>query len=179
MVETDKNTSVQRDVKRTKQQPKITDNTLIKVKNGVFGRLIFVSRRNGNTIRWDTQGDIQYVTFSELLEIRNQSIGFYKDQMLIVLGIAEQDECKATVEDIYNALGVREFYKNFIDITDFHTVCGWDISEIPERIAMLSPAVKQNLIVAINQFIKDGTLDSRKKIRAFATALNCEFDEEG
>lgn len=167
-----------KETKRVVKPVKITDNTLIKVKSTVFGRLIYVNKRNGNKIVWSSQGEVKYLTFDELVEIRNQSIGFYKNQRIIVVGMAEQEECGASVEDVYNALGVREYYKNLVDPTDYHAICGWSVQEIPERVGMLSPKVKENLVVALNQFIKDGVLDSRKKIQAFKTALDCEFEDD-
>lgn len=167
-----------REIKRVPKQTKITDNTLIKVKSAVFGKLIFVNKRNGNKIVWNSQGEVKYLTFGELVEIRNQSISFYKNQRILVLGMAEEEECDATVEDVYNALGVKEYYKNLVDPTDYRAICGWSVQEIPERVKMLSQKVKENLVVALNQFIKDGVLDSRKKIQSFKTALGCEFEDD-
>ena len=51
----------------------------------------------------------------------------------------------------------------------------WTEAEIAEKVATLSDGARQNLVVALNGFIKDGTLDSRKKIKAFEKALDCEL----
>ena len=67
------------------------------------------------------------------------------------------------------------YYKNYIDPTSFDKICSWNENEIAENISMLSEGARDNLIVALNRFIEDGTLDSRRKIKAFEKALDCEL----
>lgn len=165
-------------VKKSNNVTELTSNTLIKVKNNITGKLIFVNNRNGNTFVWERQGEDKYLTLGELLEIRNQSINFFKNQLIVVEGVSDGEKANASIEEIYRYLGVEHYYRDFLDLTDYRSICEWSVAEIPSRVKALSAKVKENLIIAINNYIKNGALDSRRKIRAFEEALNCNFDED-
>lgn len=168
----------EKDKKNTQRAKQIPENTMIKVKSTVFGTLVYKAKRSGDITVWDEQGDIQYMTLRDLIAMRNDAIVFFKNQWVVVVGVDESETCKASVYDIYSAIGVSMYYKNIIDPTDYQAVCGWSLAEIPEKVAQLSPAGKENFIVALNKFISDGILDSRKKIKAFEKALGCDLVEE-
>ena len=115
------------------------------------------------------------MSMSDLKTIKAQDVGYFKNQWLVIVGVAEDSDCKAKPADIYKALAIDIYYKNFIDPTTFDEACSWTDAEITEKVVTLSDGAKQNLVVALNGFIQDGTLDSRKKIKAFEKALDCEL----
>lgn len=162
----------------TKPQPrpiKIEDGVSIKVKSGFYGVLCYTNPRSGETFIWEHSGDIQFLSMSDLKTMKAQDVGFFKNQWVVIVGVADDSDCKAKPADIYKALAIDIYYKNFIDPTTFDEVCNWTESEIAERVATLSDGARQNLVVALNGFIQDGTLDSRRKIKAFEKALDCEL----
>ena len=111
----------------------------------------------------------------ELRAMKSRNVGFFKNQWIIILGVADGEEREATPADIYKALIVGQYYNNFIDPSNFNEICGWDEKKIAERIPLLTSSAKENLVVALNGYIKSGQLDSIKKIRAFERALGCEL----
>lgn len=162
----------------TKSQPKpikIEDGVSIKVKSGFYGVLCYKNPRSQETFVWEHIGDVQFMSMSDLKTIKAQDVGYFKNQWLVIVGVAEDSDCKAKPADIYKALAIDIYYKNFIDPTTFDEACSWTDAEIAEKVATLSDGAKQNLVVALNGFIQDGTLDSRKKIKAFEKALDCEL----
>ena len=162
----------------TKPQPrpiKIEDGVSIKVKSGFYGVLCYKNPRSGETFIWEHSGDIQFLSMSDLKTMKAQDVGFFKNQWVVIVGVADDSDCKAKPADIYKALAIDVYYKNFIDPTTFDEACRWTESEIVERVSTLSDGARQNLVVALNGFIKDGTLDSRRKIKAFEKALDCEL----
>lgn len=154
---------------------KIEDGASIKVKSGFYGVLYYKNPRSGEKFIWQHIGDIQFLSMSDLRAMKAQNVGYFKNQWLVIMGVSDDSNSKATPADIYKALAIDVYYKNFIDPNTFSNVCSWNNDEIVEKISMLSEEARKNLIVALNGFIEDGTLDSRKKIKAFEKALNCEL----
>lgn len=159
------------------RQIKIEDGVSIKVKSGFYGVLHFRNPRSGETFIWEHMGDIQFLSMNDLKTMKAQDVGYFKNQWIVIVGVSEDSNCKATSADICKVLAVDGYYKNFIDPASFNAACNWEDGEIAERVTMLSEGAKQNLIVALNGFIKDGTLDSRRKIKAFEKALECDLQE--
>lgn len=154
---------------------KIEDGASIKVKSGFYGVLHYKNPRSGEKFIWQHIGDIQFLSMSDLRAMKAQNVGYFKNQWLVIMGVSDDSNSKATPADIYKALAIDIYYKNFIDPNTFSDVCSWNNDDIVEKISMLSEEARKNLIVALNGFIEDGTLDSRKKIKVFEQALNCEL----
>lgn len=164
--------------KATPKRVKITDDIQIRVKSNYYGTLFFKNKRTGDSVEWKNPGEIQNVTMGDLKAMRAEQAPFFKNQWLVILGVAEYEDCRATCEDIFKALTIEQFYKNYIEPTDYRVICGWSEKEIAERVAMLTAGAKENLVVALNTYIKDGTLDSLRKIRAFEEALGYKLYSE-
>ncbi len=162
----------------TKSQPrqiKIDDGVSIKVKSGFYGVLCYKNPRTQETFIWEHSGDVQFLSMSDLKTMKAQDVGYFKNQWIVIVGVADDSDCKAKPADIYKALAIDIYYKNFIDPTTFDEACNWTEDEIAEKVATLSDGAKQNLTVALNGFVKNGKLDSRKRIKAFEKALDCEL----
>lgn len=162
----------------TKSQPrqiKIDDGVSIKVKSGFYGVLCYKNPRTQETFIWEHSGDVQFLSMSDLKTMKAQDVGYFKNQWIVIVGVADDSDCKAKPADIYKALAIDIYYKNFIDPTTFDEACNWTEDEIAEKVATLSDGAKQNLTVALNGFVKNGKLDSRKRIKAFERALDCEL----
>ena len=162
------------DLKKTTNS-KISDDMLVKVKSTFFGQLFFKNKKSGEVTEWEYPGDVQTMTMRDLRSMKAEQASFFKNGWLLVLGFADGEDCGANCADIYKNLMITQYYENYIEPTDMRAVCSWNINEIPEKIAMLSPEARENLLVAINTYIKNGSLDSIKKIKAFEKALGHEL----
>ena len=155
--------------------PMISEDTLVKVKSGFYGKLYYKNLVTHERVVWEHQGEVQIMTLRELRAMRTMQPAFFKNQWVIIDGVADGENCNATSYDICRALVITEFYKDFIDPNKFDIVCSWSENEIDDKIKLMSPGAKENLIVALNQFIKSGQLDSIRKIKAFEKALSCDL----
>lgn len=154
---------------------KVPDSLLVRVKSNLFGTLIYKNTRNGEMTCWDGNGDVQLMTVGELRAMRADQVGFFKNQWIVILGVADGEDSTATCADIYSTLAIKQYYKNYIDPGDFEGMCNTPVAEIKDRVSMVSPAQRGNLVVALNGYIKSGRLDSVSKIRAFEDALGVEL----
>ena len=167
---------------KQKKEPKlitnISDNVLVKVKSGFHGKLYYKNLVTKEPTIWEHAGDIQIMSMSNLRAMKAQQVSFFKNQWVIILGVADGESCKATAEDICRILIVSQYYENFIDPSKFDAACNWNEDEIAEKVSLMSVGAKENLVVALNGFIKSGRLDSIRKIKAFEKALGCELLKE-
>lgn len=168
-------------VKQPKKQApaQIADNVLVKVKSGFYGKLCYRNTITNERTIWEQIGDVQIMSMRDLREMKATQVTFFKNQWVIILGVADGESCEATPADIYRTLIVTQYYENFIDPTSFDKVCAWSPEEILEKVPLMADGVKDNLCVALNGFIKDGRLDSIKKIKAFEKALGRELYKVG
>lgn len=162
-------------VRSQQKRVKLTDDVKVRVKSNYYGTLMFTPKSTGSTVVWRTPGEVQTLKISDLREMRIRCSSVFKNQWVVILGVALYEECDATAEDICKALEVEDFYKNFIEPTDFVELCNVNETELAERIKMLTPGARSNLIVALNSYIKNGTLDSLKRIKLFEKLLECEL----
>lgn len=156
-----------------KSTVKITDDMICDVISTCFGGLIYVDQKTGERIVWDSYGESQPISFSMLRSMKASQVGFFRNNWIAIRCVEDCPE--VTPADVYKALFVQQYYKNVIDPDDFSVVCGWKESEIEENVKALTPGARQNLAVALNTYIEDGTLDSVRKIKAFEKALGCEL----
>ena len=115
------------------------------------------------------------MTIGDLRMMRAEQNAFYRNQWILILGPMDGSGEGITCADIYDALGIKQYYVNYIDPSDLSGIIGWDDAEIEERVSMLSRAQRDNLIVALNTYIENGRLDSIRKIRTFEKALGVEL----
>lgn len=162
--------------KKKKAMP-IQDSTLVKVKSNLFGRLYYVNAVTQEKIVWEQQGDIQVMTIAELRTMKQRQASYFKNQWLVILGVADDEACDASAEDICKYLIINQYYTNYFDQEGFKTAYEWNIAQIDERVPMLSQTAKENLIVALSGFVKDGRLDSRRQIKEFEKLLDCELED--
>ncbi len=161
----------------TKKNIKITDSLLVKVQSGFYGRLCYVNKRSGETVIWAEQGDIQVMPISELRDMKGQQPQFFSNQWVLILGVAEGEDLRITAEDICKYLVVNQYY-NAINPNTFREAHNWSDAEISRNISLMSEGTKEILRNVIADLIRDGQLDSRKKIRLFSELLDTNFDDK-
>lgn len=153
----------------------IDDNALINVKSNVYGQLIYVDKKTRDTTVWPICGTVQAMTFGELRSMKASQPAFFRNQWIVIVGFADGDYEEYTVADIYKALHITNYYKSYIDPSNYEEVCTWTVGEINEKVALMTEDAKTNMVVALNTYIEKGLLDSLKAIKAFEKALGCEL----
>lgn len=161
--------------KTTSGQVKIDDSAVINVKSNVFGELNYIDKRTQEEVTWPRCGSVQPMTFASLRSMKANSVAFYENQWVIIVGFADENADKYTTADIYKALFITQYYKDLIEPSDYEAVCSWDPEEIRQRVSLMSEEAKVNLAVALNIYIEKGILDSLKRIKTFEEVLGCEL----
>lgn len=158
-----------------KEHARIDDGALIRVKSNTFGQLVYINKRTGDKTEWSHFGDEQSITMADLRAMKGTQNGFFSDNMIIVTGIEDDRYDGLEPADIYDALLVSKYYKNLISPDNFGTLFKMSDKEIRERVKQMSSNARLNLVVALNNAIGTGVLDSLKKIRLFEEVLGCEL----
>lgn len=154
--------------KESKKEREFKPDDIILVKNNVMGPLNYEStRRDGFSISWDHFGDGENMPFSELQTMRNTQRRFFEEQWVYI-----EDA------DVIRALGVEKWYKNMLTSENFDTLFKMSPEEIISRVEIMSPSMKENVRHRALQLIRQGKLDSMKRIRALNKSLDCDLFSE-
>ena len=173
-------TSAAAEVTTVKEAPKkrdykFPDHVMVSVQSNTFGELIYVNPHNGTKVSWSELGDVQPMPMGELRAMRNTQRGFFSNNRIFVLGIEEEGYEDALPEDVYKSLMVSQYYKDIIDPDNFHDLFRLDVNELRDRLYRLGDGAKTNVVVAANEAIKSGRLDSIRKIQVIEECLGCEL----
>lgn len=153
----------------TKIVPKEIDaNQYITVRNGFHGRLVYVSSRTGETFIWDEFGGEQEIELRELRNVKNSAKRFFTDNWFM---FNEEDDW------VLDYLGVRQYYKNALNVDVMDEIFDLSPSEILKRVPQLSEGQKRSLSYEARVRIANEDVDSIKVIRALETALGTELIE--
>lgn len=166
---------MEKKVVERKTMPKLTDDILVRVRSVVFGQLIYINHRTGEKTIWSGYGDEQILTMNDLRAMKAGNATFFESNWIHVVGIETDGFEEVTPEDVYSALFVQKYYKDVLNLSDYSGICEWSEKEIQEKVPMFSDSSKINLIVALNEYIEEGRLDSLKKIKKFEELLGCEL----
>ena len=158
-----------------KQKPKLDDSVLIRVKSNTYGHLIYINQRTGDRTDWENFGDEQTITMGDLRAMRGTQNAFYSDNMIIVVGCEDDRYKDLTPADIYDALMVSKYYKHLIDPDNFSSLFYMDEGNLKERISAMSSNARINLVLALNESIRNGSLDSIRRVHLFEELLGCEL----
>lgn len=156
-------------------KPKLTDMAMVNVQSNVYGELIYVNPRNGDTTKWGEFGDVQPMSLGDLRAMRGTQRAFFENNWIYVKEVLDDGYDACTAEDVYRYLTVSQYYKDVLDPDNFSTLFTMPAAELQRRISMMSEGAKMNLVVASNDAIRDGTLDSIRKIKVLEDALGCEL----
>lgn len=154
---------------------KFDDSVLVNVQSNVFGELIYTNPRNGDTVRWPEFGDTQPMTIGDLRAMRGTQRNFFENNWIFIKEVLDAGYEDATPEDVYKALMVSQYYKDILDPENFNSIFRMDDDEMVRRVRMMSDGAKMNLIVASNEAIVRGKLDSLRKIKLLEDLLNCDL----
>ena len=147
-----------------KVRKQLDPHTIVTVKNGFPGMLIYESSKTGEMFRWESLGDEQDMELQELKNARNASKAFYVNNWFRI------DD-----PEILDYLGVAEYYKNALNLIDDETLRALKPEDIRSTVMKMSDGQKLALKYRVKQMIENGDIDSMKMITAFEEALGVEL----
>lgn len=143
-------------------------NTMVEVRNGFNGKLVYESKKNiGYTVIFDSFGDTEYFELQELIAAVNSYKKFFINNWFIIDDV-----------EILEFLNVSKYYKNAINIDDFDEVFSKSEGEMKKIIDRMSDGQKSTFINRVIHLIEDGTIDSRKTIDALENILQIDLIEK-
>lgn len=140
----------------------------IPVRNGFQGKLVYVSKRTGETFIWDEFGSEQEIELQELRNVKSSAKKFYQNNWFMF---------DADDKWVVDYLGVAQYYKYALGIDDFDNLFQKTPAEIEEIIPKLSDGQKRSVSYRAMQLIRDGEIDSNKVIAALERSLGVELVE--
>lgn len=149
-----------------KVRKQLDPHTIVTVRNGFPGMLIYESSKTGELFRWESLGDEQDMELQELKNARNASKAFYVNNWFRI------DD-----PEILDYLGVAEYYKNALNLIDDEALRSMKPDDIRGTVAKMSDGQKLALKYRVKQMIESGDIDSIKMITAFEEALGVELIE--
>lgn len=141
-------------------------NTIVTVKNGFHGSLVYKSRKTQERFVWESFGDEQDMELQELKNAKNSSKAFFENNWFLI------DD-----PEILEYLGVSQYYKFALSFKTFDELFTKSSDEIKEIISHLSKGQKKSVAYRAKQLISEGVLDSIRVINALEENLGLELIE--
>lgn len=147
--------------------PKDVDqNQPVVVRNGFQGRLVYHSKRTGETWVWDRFGSEQEIELRELKSARNSARAFFEKNWFMF------DE-----PWIIDYLGVRQYYKHSLRLDQFDEIFKKTPSEIRRILTQIPEGQRQSVGYRAKELIAAKEIDSLKVIDVLEDVLGFELIE--
>lgn len=161
----------------SKTKLKLDDNVVISVKSNVFGTLIYINHKTGDETVWENMGDTQPLSVADLRAMKAKQLTFFKENWITIDGIedADSDFDDVEVNEIYDALQISQYYKDYICPDNLNVVFNWTVEEIKNKLPRMTKSVKESIAIRANELIKEGILDSISKLNALKEVLGCDL----
>ena len=153
-------------VKKPAVPKEIDPNQIITVRNGFQGRLVYKSKRTGERWSWESFGAEQDMELSELKNARNSNKKYFINNWFMF------DE-----DWVIDYLGMRQYYKNSLNIQDFDQLFKKPVDEIEAVIAKLSEGQRKSVAYRAKQLIAEDEIDSNRVINTLEKCLGVELVE--
>ena len=158
------------EVSETTKKPvvpkEIDPNQIITVRNGFQGRLVYKSKRTGERWSWESFGAEQDMELSELKNARNSNKKYFINNWFMF------DE-----DWVIDYLGMRQYYKNSLNIQDFDQLFKKPVGEIDDIIFKLSEGQRKSVAYRAKQLIAEEEIDSNRVINTLEKCLGVELVE--
>lgn len=158
------------EVSETTKKPvvpkEIDPNQIITVRNGFQGRLVYKSKRTGERWSWESFGAEQDMELSELKNARNSNKKYFINNWFMF------DE-----DWVIDYLGMRQYYKNSLNIQYFDQLFKKPVGEIEDIISKLSEGQRKSVAYRAKQLIAEEEIDSNRVINTLEKCLGVELVE--
>ena len=138
--------------------------TLVTVRNGFQGILVYKSKKTGEKFVWETFGAEQEIELKELKNAKNSSKTFFINNWFLF-------DDPAVIE----YLGVGQYYKNALTYDSFDELFSKSPDEIISSINALSVGQKKSVAYRAKQMISEQEIDSIKVISALEKGLGIDL----
>lgn len=152
--------------KKYRVRKDIDPNTIVEVKNGFPGSLVYESRKTGEIFTWDEHGDVLDMELADLKVAKTSNKKFFINNWFII------DD-----PEILEYLGVSQYYKLALDCKELDDVFTKAPKQIEQIVSKMSKGQKRILAYRSKQMIEDGVIDSIKVINALEKSLSIELIE--
>lgn len=139
---------------------------IVTVRNGYQGKLVYVSKKNGEKFVWSEFGDEQDMELGELKSAKSASKKYFENNWFIL-------DDPAVIE----FLGLSQYYQHTLGIDGFDDIFTKSAAEVKKIVSELSAGQKRSVAYRARQLIGDGKIDSRSVVSALEESLNTELIE--
>lgn len=147
----------------------VSPNTIITVKNGFQGRLVYISPRTHERFVWERFGDEQDMELKELRNAKSSSKAFFSKNWFMF-----DDEN----EWVIPYLGLSRYYKDAIKLEDFDDIFDNTPAKVKSIISKLSSGQKKSVSYRARELVMSRKIDSLKMIEALEEALGTDLIEK-
>lgn len=147
----------------------VSPNTIITVRNGFQGRLVYISPRTHEKFVWERFGDEQDMEIKELRNAKSASKAFFARNWFMF-----DDEN----EWVIPYLGLSKYYKNAIKLEDFDDIFENSPAKVKSIIKKLSSGQKKSVSYRARELVMSRKIDSLKMIEALEEALGTDLIEK-
>ena len=140
----------------------------ITVYNGFQGILVYKSPRTGEVYEWNGFGDAQELELQELRTAKASRKGFFTQNWFMF------DDADMWVIDF---LGVGQYYADAVSVDDFDAIFQMEPQRASAIISGMTDGQRKSAEYRARQLVGDGTIDSRKMIKALEIAFGAELEE--
>lgn len=147
-----------------KSVTQIDVNELIPVRSLTNNTLVYVSKQTRQEWVWQNYGDVLYISYGELLNMKSHSPAFIYDCML-----ALEDE---EVMEVFN---LTSLYENLLSEQELDNLFSMSAQELIEFIPKLPKGVKNSVVTRAREKYVNGEIDSTSVIKALEQTLAIEL----
>lgn len=147
----------------------VSPNTIVSVRNGFQGRLVYISPRTHEKFVWERFGDEQDMELRDIRNAKSSSKVFFEKNWFM---FDEENEW------VIPYLGLSRYYKNAIKLEDFDEIFSESPAKIKDIISKLSSGQKKSVSYRARQLVMDKEIDSLKTISALEEALGTDLIEK-
>lgn len=151
---------------KVKAKPKLNLHDEVLVKNGYCGELNVLLPKSKYVITFSEFGDDDYIELAELKALRNSKPIFFERNWLII----EDD-------NVIDFLNVGKYYADYLTVEDIDELFELPVDEMIAKIQKLNQVTRDNIARRAVDMIKDGNIDSVKKIEALEEELGYNLTE--
>ena len=142
----------------------LTNDTPVALRSTV-GKLNYVAQKGYPQMRWNKKGEVNYLTFGEVTEMRNQQPKFFELPWLII-----EDEAVLDKFPEY-----RDLYAKYSTIESLEWLNSGDIETIKQKLGAVSPTMVPQLQKKVTELIMAGEIESVRVIKLLEEKLDTQL----